>query len=218
MSDCEASSEHIPCCDREGVVSVGERHDNCSLTVAAPSTRDTPERVPLAYLITFSCYGAHLHGDPDGSVDRCHNIPGTDFVPRDDRRVAAEADRMRQPPYELDQRRRDLVLAAICEVCEYRGWSLLAAHVRTRHVHIVVQAMAPPERVMNDFKAYSSRKINQAGLDTPERKRWARHGSTLYLWDHIAVEAAIEYAVRDQGLPMAVFEIVERTTRGDAAC
>jgi hypothetical protein len=34
------------------------------------------EAVPTIYLITFACYGCHLHGDPSGSVDRHHNLPG----------------------------------------------------------------------------------------------------------------------------------------------
>ena len=37
----------------------------------------------------------------------------------------------------LDQIRRDAVLEAIQEVCTRRGWSLLAAHVRSNHVHTV---------------------------------------------------------------------------------
>ena len=28
------------------------------------------EAVTVVYLITFACYGCHLHGDPSGSVDR----------------------------------------------------------------------------------------------------------------------------------------------------
>jgi len=35
--------------------------------------------------------------------------------------------------------------------------------------------------VMNDFKAYASRWRNRMGLDGPNRKRWARHGSTRWL-------------------------------------
>jgi REP element-mobilizing transposase RayT len=33
----------------------------------------------------------------------------------------------------------------------------LAAHARTNHVHIVVDADVPPERIMNDLKSYASR-------------------------------------------------------------
>src|SRR3954453_10852135 len=57
-----------------------------------------------------------------------------------------------------------------------RGWNLLAAHVRSNHVHTVVEAEAEPERVMNDFKAYASRRINRMSLDEPNRKPRARHG------------------------------------------
>ena len=57
---------------------------------------------------------------------------------------------MDQPPYYLDQTRRDAVLKVIQEVCGHRGWGLLAAHVRSNHVHAVVEAEIPPERVMNE--------------------------------------------------------------------
>ncbi len=42
-------------------------------------------RQTLAYLITFSTYGTHLHGDPRGSVDVRHNMPGTAVLPPDPR-------------------------------------------------------------------------------------------------------------------------------------
>ena len=91
----------------------------------------------------------------------------------------------------------------------------MAAHIRTRHVHVVVHAAASPERVVNDFKAYSSRKLNEAGMDDSGRKRWARHGSTLHLWREADVEAAIGYVVREQGAPMAVYENVTRALGED---
>ena len=91
-------------------------------------------------------------------------------------------------------------------VCGQRGWSLLAAHVRSSHVHTVVQAEVPPERVMNDFKAYASRRLNRMRLDEPDRKRWARHGSTRFLWKAEYVLAAIQYVVDEQRDVMSVFE------------
>jgi REP element-mobilizing transposase RayT len=85
---------------------------------------------------------------------------------------------MDQPPYHLDSTRRDVVLQAIQGVCAHRGWNLLAAHMRSNHVHTVVAAEAPPERIRNDCKADASRRLNQIGLEQPGRKRWARHGSS----------------------------------------
>jgi REP element-mobilizing transposase RayT len=98
------------------------------------------------------------------------------------------------------------------ERCRERQWSLLAAHVRTNHVHIVVEAEARPERVMNDLKSFASRCLNAHGLDEPARKRWARHGSTRWLWKPENVSAAIRYVVDGQGNPMAVY-LADETRR-----
>ncbi len=116
---------------------------------------------------------------------------------------------MDQPAYHMDQMRRDAVLEAIQEVCGHRGWRLLAAHVRSNHVHTVVEAEAEPERVMKDFKAYASRRLNRKNLDHPNRKRWARHGSTRWLWKPQHVSAAIQYVVAEQGDAMSAFESQE---------
>ena len=149
----------------------------------------------MTYLITFACYGRHLHGSESGSVDRKQNVHGTPVLEMDSARAAAERESMDQAPYDLDQIRRDTVLEAIQDVCAHRGWSLLAAHVRSSHVHTVVEAEVPPERVMSDFKAYASRRLNRMRLDKSNRKRWARHGSTRWLWKPPHVSAAIQYVV-----------------------
>jgi REP element-mobilizing transposase RayT len=113
---------------------------------------------------------------------------------------------MGQPPYELDHDRRNAVLEAIQQVCSYRDWCLLAAHVRSTHVHAVVEAEVEPEQVMHAFKAYASRRLNGMGMDEPDRKRWARHGSTRWLWKPEHVSAAMQYVVSEQGEAMSVFE------------
>ncbi|MDQ6708227.1 MAG: transposase [Acidobacteriota bacterium] len=164
----------------------------------------------MVYLITFACYGHRLHGSESGSVDPKHNVPGTPTLPVDSARSAAASERMDQAPYTLDEIRRDAVLETIREVCAHRGWSLLAAHVRTNHVHTVVESEVPPERVMSDFKIYASRRLNWLRLDEQNRKRWARHGSTRWLWKPTHVAAAIQYVVAEQGEPMSVFESHER--------
>ncbi|MBI3471829.1 MAG: transposase [Candidatus Solibacter usitatus] len=160
----------------------------------------------MTYLITFACYGRHLHGSESGSVDREHNLRGTPILEVDSARARAEEESMDQAPYNLDQIRRDVVLQAIQEVCAHRGWSLLAAHVRSSHVHTVVETEDAPERVMAGFKAYASRRLNRMRLDDPNRKRWARHGSTRWLWKPQHVSAAIQYVVAEQGDAMSVFE------------
>ena len=160
----------------------------------------------INYLITFACYGCHLHGAEAGSVDRDHSLPGAPLVEANSRRVSFEQGRMDQLPYSTDGTRRDVVLSSMIERCSNNGWMLLAAHVRTNHVHLIVDAEVRPERVMNDLKSCASRCLNRLGLDVPTRKRWARHGSTRWLWERENVSAAIRYVVDGQGERMAVFE------------
>ncbi|HAU1322426.1 TPA: hypothetical protein F8R96_16090 [Legionella pneumophila] len=162
--------------------------------------------IPLAYFITFTCYGTWLHGGKSTSVDHYNNIPGTEFIPYDPRRVYQVKKLMLETSYSLDELRRHIVLQAICEVCRYRQWVLLAAHVRSNHVHLVIHAQLSPEQVMNTVKAYASRDLNKARLDGDRKNRWTRHGSTRYLWNEEEIEATIQYVVYEQGLPMAVFE------------
>lgn len=160
----------------------------------------------MTYFITFACYGCHLHGDESGSVDKQHNLPGSRILETNPRRAASERQLMDQPPYGMDKPRRDAALAAVLERCSNLGVTLLAVHVRTNHVHLIVEADARPERIMSDLKSYASRYLNRLGLDEPGRKRWARHGSTRWLWKLEDVSAAIRYVVDEQGERMAVFE------------
>ncbi len=160
----------------------------------------------MRYFITFTCYGAHLHGAEGGSVDRHHNVPGTRLAEAKPERLAMKRQQMDQEPYLLDPCRRVTVLDALREVCCERGWSLLAAHVRTNHVHAVVEADVRPEKIMNDFKSYASRQLNRLGVDSAERKRWARHGSTCWLWKDEDVEKAICYVISGQGEAMEVYQ------------
>jgi len=78
-------------------------------------------------------------------------------------------------------------------------------HVRSHHVHTVVEAEAEPERVMHDFKIYASRGLTRMSLDEPNRKRRVRHGSTRWLWKPQHVSAAIQYVIAEQGDAMSAF-------------
>lgn len=80
---------------------------------------------------------------------------------------------------------------------------MLAAHVRSTHVHLVVSAGDSPEKVMNDIKAYATRALHAA---IPGRQRfWTQHGSTRYLrWERDVI-AAIDYVLNQQGEHMEAY-------------
>ena len=160
----------------------------------------------LAYFITFTCYGNRLHGDGPYAVDREHRTVDGPYLAPDRERFRASAESMVQEPYALDAVRRRLVLAALREVCQNRNWLLLAAHVRSTHVHVVVQATErSPERVMTALKAHASRVLNQAGVDPEDRRRWTRHGSTRYVNSQQGLLDTMQYVQDDQGEPMELW-------------
>jgi len=105
----------------------------------------------LTYLITFACYGSRVHGEDSGSVDRIHNMPGSRMIAADPKRAATERLHMHPPPFFMNSACREVVLAAMRERCLLRGWRMVAAHVRTNHAHLVVEAEVRPERIMNDL-------------------------------------------------------------------
>lgn len=111
---------------------------------------------------------------------------------------------MTQTVYHLDPPRRRVVLGAIREACRKTGWDLLAAHVRSDHVHVLVDSEdALPHRVMSVFKANASRDLTAADLDGRMCRRWARHGSTVPIQGDI--ERALGYVADRQGEPMELF-------------
>jgi hypothetical protein len=59
---------------------------------------------------------------------------------------------------------------------------------------------------MNDFKSYASRYLNRMQSEQPNQRRWARHGSTRWLFEPQHVSAAIQYVLAEQGEAMSVYE------------
>ena len=162
---------------------------------------DFQERTePLAYLITFSCYGTWLHGDERGSIDRGkYHVYGTPDMPANRKLIEDERVELKNPAITLNRAKRAVVEKAIREVCEHRGYLLHAVSVRTNHVHSAVAAPCKPEHVMDSFKAYATRRLRETGLMGRDVRTWARHGSTPYLWSEEQVRRAIDYVMNGQG-------------------
>ena len=151
---------------------------------------------PIAYLLTFRTYGTWLHGGERGSVRRNGNnaFRGpmiTSSVPlQEDMETLSK-----YPPFLLNEEQRKCVTEAMTEVCEFRNYLGRAINVRSNHVHSVISAPVKPEKIVNDFKAYATRRMRSEGLVNPERKIWSRGASTRYLWKPKHVLAAVDYVL-----------------------
>ena len=163
--------------------------------------------MPLAYFITFSTYGTWLPGSAKGkgSVDRHHNQYATEFAQPNPARELQATSTMAQPPYVMDAPQREIVKDAIVSLANEKQWPLLAAHVRSNHVHAVISADRDPARLMSDLKSRASRDLTRAGFDDANRRRWTRHGSTLHLFTPQQVQLKIHYTLHQQGPPMSTY-------------
>jgi REP element-mobilizing transposase RayT len=159
-------------------------------------------------LLTFSCYGSHLPGDPRGSFDHVRNGERK-FLPPNPALARYCGKQMSRPAYFLSTpRSRELVRAAIVDVCRFRSWPLYALHVRTTHVHGVVDSDSPADRVLHDWKAYATRALRSAGVGSPERTLWSHGGNSHSLISRTALNGAIQYVIEGKGEPMETFSAI----------
>jgi REP element-mobilizing transposase RayT len=142
---------------------------------------------PLAFHLTWTTYGTWLSGDSRGWVKSgepgiCQPAPEIE---------AAMRSRMKQETVVLSEPLRTIVDATIREVIAYRGWLLHALNVRTNHIHVVVTANRRPETVMEQLKAWCSRRLSENF--GRKQKWWTEHGSTKWINDEAYLSNAIRY-------------------------
>jgi REP element-mobilizing transposase RayT len=155
---------------------------------------------PIAYLITFRCYGTWLHGDERGSTDRFHNRYQSPYIAPDERRQEQKQSILKSKPVTLDADRRAAVGKAVRETCTLRNWLMHAVNVRTNHVHVVVAiGITKPGQALNALKANATRQMRRDGCWAHTYSPWADKGSVRYLWNERSVEQAVEYVVVGQG-------------------
>ena len=157
----------------------------------------------LAYFITWSTYGARLHGDPRGSVDQDHNLHGRPFVPEQLSRERFERDELKHPPFVLSPAAREVVARTIHDHAEHREWTVHALNARSTHVHVVVQAPrgVEPETMMGQFKASGSRRLRERGLIGEGARVWTPHGSTKHLVEAEGLMSTVHYVADLQDHP-----------------
>ena len=178
---------------REGLVKAG--------LVAAWGVRYTvPMALPLAYFLSWTCYGTRLHGDERGSVDSTCNRLGAPLLEPDEDRVRLVTSKMTGPARTLDDDARAIVDRAIRAHCEVRGRSVLALNVRTTHVHVVLDCRGThgPEAAMAQLKSWATRRLRAAGLFEPGRRVWTDHGSTRWINFEEGLRGAVRYVLFEQ--------------------
>ena len=163
--------------------------------------------IPLAYLITFRCYGTWLHGDERGSIDRVNNIYKSPYIPASRGFAKFNQKELKGKPVSLDANQREIIEKAIREVCDFRNWTLRAISVRTNHVHAVVSiGLENPGKALNNFKVYATRKMRENGCWKFDHSPWSNKGSKRFLWNERSIEIAVDYVINGQGNELPDFD------------
>jgi REP element-mobilizing transposase RayT len=162
-----------------------------------------PMDEPLAFFLTWTTYGTWLPGDERGWVDK----PGHFREANGWLRTLAKM-RMTEEAITMDGAQRQVVEETIRQHCSIRNWHLHAVSARSNHVHVVVTAAGrDPDDVINQFKAWCTRRLKEHQRSRGVNERdvranwWTQRGSRRWLNDEASLSAAIDYVVEGQGAP-----------------
>jgi len=157
-------------------------------------------REPLAYHLSWTCYGQWLHGDVRGYVDDRHRTPGEPYVYDHPQRRSAAANRMAEPPCWLTDDRRRVAEEAIREACAFRGWELEAVNVQPDHAHVVVRAPGHTgKKVRARLKDRATRALKATASG---RERWWTEGGKVDLvLDERHLQQVVDYVNNRQPFP-----------------
>ena len=144
---------------------------------------------PIAFFVTWTCYGSWLPGDARG----WHRWrEGGEQQPNEFLHAVADA-RMKEPGFLMSQQDRDVVQATVVSHCELRRWTCYVVNARSNHVHVVVAAPGyNPQVVRNQFKSWCTRKLRPS--HTGRKRFWTEGGSCRSINCQDDLESAVQYA------------------------
>jgi len=143
---------------------------------------------PLAYFLTWTTYGTWLPGD-----ERGWNRKGMPDAQEPSEMLVESAEgKMKEMAFRLTEQQRGIVEETIRKHCEIRTWHHHVVNARSNHVHVVVTAPGyRPEIVRDQFKAWCTRKLKEAG--ETRTCFWTEGASCRWINTEEDLEAAIIY-------------------------
>jgi REP element-mobilizing transposase RayT len=165
------------------------------------------------WLLTWTTYGSWLPGDARGFVSEVreadgdkvlHNQPATPYDADQPSLERYSAARMTEDGVFLNLAQAEAVAKQLRETAAQRRWRLLALAVMANHIHVLVGVPGDPdpEKLLGDFKAWCTRRLNQVWGRRDHW--WTQSGSRRRKKTAAALWAALGY-VRDQPHALVVW-------------
>lgn len=167
-------------------------------------------------LITWTCYGTWLPGDPRGHVSdtlRPHaahipkrNIPGAPYAADDAYTRARARQRQKSSSVRITRDQAAAVAQRLVEAAGERNWRIPRGAVMGSHVHaVVVNCPDNGPAVRRILKGTTQARLSQqAGR---ARRWWTKGGSDRYLHSEHAVRAAIRYVAKQRGILAEIIDM-----------
>lgn len=159
------------------------------------------------WFLTWTTYGTWLPGDPRGFVSRVReateqgrprceqDVPGTPFLVDIPGLVRSSRTSLKGEPIWLTAEQANAAAQDFHATAKFRAWALLSGSVMANHVHLVVGVAGDPDpaRLLQMFKSYASRCLNQRWGRPRSGTWWTESGSRRKLSDNRAIDMAIRY-------------------------
>ncbi len=159
--------------------------------------------IALAYFITFRTYGTWLPGEQKGHVHRLQNHYQTPYAHCTIQLLPLVQSRLITEPYFINDLDSKTILNTIINTCKIHHWDLHAVHVRSNHVHLLVTSTLMPEVILTKLKSACTKELN--AHNKKKISRWARHGSTKYLFTEKAFYHTLNYVLNEQGTKKHIY-------------
>lgn len=172
--------------------------------------------VGRVWFLTWTCYGQWLPGDARGFVSNKFEGEKTEKrknqvgSPYDSGRPALHTlakGLMASPPVRLTREQAQAVREQMEETARIRGWNIEAGAVMQNHVHLLVRVPddPPPEKLLRDFKSWTSKKLNTLFPAPNLRTWWTEGGSTRKIDSENSFQQCVTY-ILEQELPLTVWK------------
>ncbi len=155
-------------------------------------------RSPLAYFLTFGTYGTRLHGGDRLTVDRQHNVPGTPYVRKNQRRARWERGILRFEPVMLTREQQVFIEVEAPHVCERAAWGYHVAGAGPDHVHVLVSADADGAVVRRLLKRWLGEALTARWPLAPGQSWWAEGGSVKPVVTRDYFNRVLDYIARQR--------------------
>jgi REP element-mobilizing transposase RayT len=177
----------------------------------------------FALLITWTCYGNWLPGDPRGYVSNTltsgryeskKNTPGTPYTADESETLKRARSLQKQSIVRLNGEQALVVAKTMVDACKKRGWFIARAAIMTNHVHTVIWDCPNDGSLVRRILKGTTQAALSDHAGQP-RTWWTTGGSDRYKNDEQAIVNAVNYVANQERKLAEVIDMIAYASRGD---